>query len=115
MRYLSLKKNGDFLRAYKRGKNYVTPFVVLYVNKNRAKKTRVGITASKKIGNAVARNRARRIIRHALFSVLPADVGGFDFVLVARGKTPYMKSTDLVPVLKKLFTQAGFSFTEREK
>ncbi len=111
MKYLSLAKNGDFLRAYRKGKNFVTPYVVLYINKNRVKKTRVGITASKKIGNAVARNRARRIMRHALFAVLPQDIGGYDIVLVARGKTPYLKSTDLIPVLEKLLLQAGFSFT----
>lgn len=88
MRYHPLTRNNEFARAYTRGKSFVHPHVVLYVNKNRLGRTRVGITASKKIGNAVTRNRARRVLRAALYEVLPPDVGGYDLVLVARGQTP---------------------------
>ena len=63
MRYHPLTRNNEFARAYTRGKSFVHPHVVLYVNKNRLGRTRVGITASKKIGNAVTRNRARRVLR----------------------------------------------------
>ena len=87
MRYHPLTRNNEFARAYTRGKSFVHPHVVLYVNKNRLGRTRVGITASKKIGNAVTRNRARRVLRAALYEVLPPDVGGYDLVLVARGMT----------------------------
>ena len=71
MRYTPVTRNSDFARAYKKGRSFVHPYVVLYVNKNRVGHTRVGITASKKIGGAVQRNRARRIIRSALYEVLP--------------------------------------------
>lgn len=107
MRYTPLTHNKDFTRAYTRGKSYVHPQLVLYVNKNRLGHTRVGITASKKIGNAVTRNRARRVIRAALCAVMPADVGGYDIVLVARGRTPHMKSTKLEATLAKLLVSAG--------
>lgn len=107
MRYISLVRNGDFARAYKRGKSFVHPHIVLYVNKNRCGYTRVGITCSKKVGNAVARNRAKRVIRSALYTVLPVDIGGLDVVLVARGQTPRLKSTQLAGTLQKLFLQAG--------
>ena len=50
MRYHPLTRNNEFARAYTRGKSFVHPHVVLYVNKNRLGRTRVGITASKKIG-----------------------------------------------------------------
>ena len=66
MRYHPLTRNNEFARAYTRGKSFVHPHVVLYVNKNRLGRTRVGITASKKIGNAVTRNRARRVLRAAV-------------------------------------------------
>ena len=92
-----------------RGKAYVHPYVVLYVNKNRVGHTRVGLTASKKVGNAVTRNRARRVMRAALSEVLRGDVGRYDIVLVARGITPKLKSTKLVPVLKKLLCDAGLA------
>ena len=75
MRYHPLTRNNEFARAYTRGKSFVHPHVVLYVNKNRLGRTRVGITASKKIGNAVTRNRARRVLRAALYEVRPGAGG----------------------------------------
>ena len=103
MRYHPLTRNNEFARAYTRGKSFVHPHVVLYVNKNRLGRTRVGITASKKIGNAVTRNRARRVLRAALYEVLPPDVGGYDLVLVARG----LKSTQVAKTLERQLRAAG--------
>ena len=107
MRYHPLTRNNEFARAYTRGKSFVHPHVVLYVNKNRLGRTRVGITASKKIGNAVTRNRARRVLRAALYEVLPPDVGGYDLVLVARGQTPRLKSTQVAKTLGRQLRAAG--------
>ncbi len=107
MRYQSLCRNGDFVRAYKKGKNMVHPHIVLYWQKNRAKCTRVGITASKKVGNAVQRNRARRVIRHALYQVLPQEIGPYDLVFVARGRTASLKSGQLAATLQGLLQKAG--------
>ena len=109
MRYCPITRNCEFARADARGKAYVHPYVVLYVNKNRVGHTRVGLTASKKVGNAVTRNRARRVMRAALSEVLRGDVGRYDIVLVARGITPKLKSTKLVPALKKLLCDAGLA------
>ena len=69
MRYRPITRNKEFARAYARGKAFVHPKLVLYVMKNRLGHTRVGITATKKIGNAVHRNRARRVIRAALYQM----------------------------------------------
>lgn len=107
MRYEPITRNNDFVRAYSRGKSYVHSHIVLYVRKNRAGHTRVGLTASKKIGNAVMRNRARRVMRAALYQVLDRDLGPLDIVLVARGITPRLKSTKLAPTLQKLLQDAG--------
>ena len=107
MRYEPITRNNDFVRAYSRGKSYVHSHIVLYVRKNRAGHTRVGLTASKKIGNAVMRNRARRVMRAALYQVLDRDLGPVDIVLVARGITPRLKSTKLAPTLQKLLKDAG--------
>ena len=107
MRYEPITRNNDFVRAYSRGKSYVHSHIVLYVRKNRAGHTRVGLTASKKIGNAVMRKRARRVMRTALYQVLDRDLGPVDIVLVARGITPRLKSTKLAPTLQKLLQDAG--------
>ena len=100
-------RNNDFRRIYARGKSYVSPLVVVYALKNRTKNVRVGITTSKKVGNAVQRNRSRRVIREAFRALAPWVRPGFDLVLVARGKTPYVKSTDVRRQLERQLQAAG--------
>ena len=100
-------RNSDFRRIYARGKSYVSPLVVVYALKNRTKNVRVGITTSKKVGNAVQRNRSRRVIREAFRALAPRVRPGFDLVLVARGKTPYVKSTDVRRQLERQLQAAG--------
>ena len=107
MRYRPIRRNGEFGRVYARGKSYVNQALVLYVLKTRSKRTRVGLTATKKIGHAVQRNRARRVMRAALSEHLAQNIGGYDIILVARGQTPHLKSTQLSKTLGKLFTKAG--------
>ena len=100
-------RNNDFRRIYARGKSYVSPLVVVYALKNRTKNVRVGITTSKKVGNAVQRNRSRRVIREAFRALALRVRPGFDLVLVARGKTPYVKSTDVRRQLERQLQAAG--------
>lgn len=107
MRYRPIRRNGEFGRVYARGKSYVNQALVLYVLKTRSKRTRVGLTATKKIGHAVQRNRARRVMRAALSEHLAQNIGGYDIILVARGQTPRLKSTQLSKTLGKLFAKAG--------
>lgn len=107
MRYRPLTKNKEFTRAYARGKAYVHPQLVLYVNKNRLGHTRVGFTATKKIGGAVQRNRARRVMRAAIAAHLPFDVGGYDLVFVARGQTVRCKSGQVAAAAAQLLKKAG--------
>lgn len=104
---VTICRNNDFRRIYARGKSYVTPLLVVYVLKNRTKNVRVGITTSKKIGNAVQRNRSRRVIREAFRLLAPWVRPGFDLVLVARGKTPFVKSTDVGRHLQRQLKAAG--------
>lgn len=67
----------------------------------------MGITTSKKIGNAVERNRARRIIRAAFRDNLPYLKNGYDFVFVARSRIKHLKSTDISAIMSKQFSKAG--------
>lgn len=106
--YVSIKENKDFLRLYYRGKSSAKPGVVVYGSKNRLGTVRVGITTSKKIGNAVERNRSRRVIRAAFRQVLKDNEikGNWDLVFVARTKTKFLKSTqvylDMLEVLRQI-------------
>lgn len=107
-----LTRNNDFRRAYARGKSYVSPVVVVYVIKNRYKMLRVGITTSKKIGNAVHRSRARRVIREAYRQLAGRVRPGVDLVFVARGRTPYVKSTEVQRHMEKQLKAAGVLLEE---
>ena len=91
--YLPINKNNEFRRIYSRGKSFVSPVLVSYIMKSRGTDIYVGITTSKKIGNAVKRSRARRVIREALRSFRGELKPGYSFVFVARSKTTAVKST----------------------
>ena len=60
-----IKKNRDFTRMYRRAKTKTGPLLVTYCARNRLGPNRIGITASKRVGDAVRRNRAKRVIRAA--------------------------------------------------
>jgi len=68
------------------GKSYAHPLVVL-VAKERAIKTnhlRVGVAAGKTVGNAVERNRTKRLLREAIRPLLPSLGSGWNLILIAR-------------------------------
>lgn len=111
-----LKTRPDFLRAA-RGVRKVMPSVSLEVCPTPPEKAglqtlRVGFTASRKVGGAVERNRAKRRLRAAAAAVLPLyGRGGNDYVLVARPETltrPYAGLVDdLVAALQAAHAKLG--------
>lgn len=107
MKIAKINQNRDFRRAYSKGKYAAHPLLVTYAVKNRTGEARLGITASKKVGNAVQRNRARRIITAAFMPLEEQIKKGYDIVLVARAKTPLAKSTQIAPVLQKHLQKLG--------
>lgn len=104
---MPIKENRDYRRIYTKGRSYVSPMLVTYVLKNRSNTVRIGITTGKKTGNAVKRNRSRRVIREAFRLIAPQVKTGYDFIFVARGKTPFVKSTDIYQVMLQQFKNAG--------
>ena len=69
--------------------------------------SRYGITTSKKIGNAVMRNRSRRVIRAAFSSLEERLNGSYDFVFVARSKTAQVKMPVVRKQMEKQFKALG--------
>jgi len=104
---VTIKSNCDFCRIYGKGKTFQGPALVSYVLKNRAGICRIGITTSKKIGNAVERNKSRRVIRAAYSMIEEKIQGNYDFVFVARSKTKYIKSTKLAEIMLSQLIEAG--------
>ena len=98
---IKLKENYEFRRAYNKGERFVSSGFVMYAVKGRKDKVRLGIKEKKKIGGAVKRNRAKRVITAAFRNCLKNIAVGYDFVIVARTKVLELKSTQIQETLKK--------------
>lgn len=105
----TLKRRPEFLRIAAKGKKSVTPGLVLQAcrHAHSSGRVRYGLTASRRVGGAVERNRARRRLRAAAQAVLPVHAAtGYDYVLIARAAAvtrPYaMLVRDLENALKRL-------------
>lgn len=102
-----LTENYEFKRVYARGKSAVRPTVVVYCMRKNGPAPRVGITASKKIGNAVKRNRARRLLRESTRELYPQMKSGYDLVFVSRGKTPFVNCKTVLTELASALEELG--------
>jgi len=104
-----LKRRSEFLRVAGARRKAVLRGLILQARRHAASDRisgsvppiRVGFTVSRKVGNAVARNRARRRLRAAVELVMPAHAkGGHDFVVIGRAETLRRPFTALVADLK---------------
>lgn len=81
----ALKLNHIFRRLYATS-GHANGYLVLYAKPNRTATNRVGITASKKLGHAVIRNRVRRRLREVYRLNEDRFASGWDIVVVARSR-----------------------------
>lgn len=104
-----IRENRDYKRIYAKGKSEVSPSLVTYAIKSKFRKNRIriGITTGKKIGNAVHRNRARRVIRAAWRNFEPYSKSGYDMVFVARAKTTFVKMQVVKKEMEKHLEKLG--------
>lgn len=91
---VTVKENHVFRRIYRKGRSSVQPCLVVYCQRSREGKTRLGVTVSTKLGKAVVRNRVRRQLRELYRLHLGQMKPGNDVIIVGRVKavhTPYRK------------------------
>ena len=117
MKDIAIKENHLYNKTYRNGKRYVGKYVAVYVLKDLAAKrlrrenpmkepvNRLGISVSKKIGGAVERNRAKRIIRAAYAEVRNDLRKGNLIVISARDAINGQTSTELLRELRAAFSK----------
>ncbi|MGE7676204.1 ribonuclease P protein component [Lysinibacillus sp. NPDC094403] len=80
-----VKKNDDFQKVFKKGKSFANrQFVVYFFEKEGQTEFRVGLSVSKKLGNAVTRNQIKRYIRQSIHELKDELKPNMDYVIIAR-------------------------------
>jgi ribonuclease P protein component len=82
-----LSRSGEFDRVYRDGSSHATRYLVLYSfprKTEEAEEVRLGVSVSRKVGGAVDRNRVKRAMREAFWTLSDRLPAAHDFVLVAR-------------------------------
>lgn len=114
MRLARLKTRRDFLRVADTRARFATPGLILQVRRHNADEAsalpdlRVGFTVSKKVGNAVVRNRVRRRLRAAADAVMGVRAKtGRDYVLVGRRESEERPFADLLADIETALARTG--------
>ena len=126
MKNLAIKEHHLYNKAYKKGRSYIGKLVTVYVlrdftaeklmraNPEKKYLNRIGLSVSKKLGGAVARNRAKRLIRAGYDRVKPNIRTGNLIVIGARGAILGKKSTQVAVELETAFRTLGlYAETDR--
>lgn len=102
-----LRRSSDIQRVRRKGKSYAHPLLVLQAVESDHDTVRIGIIASRSIGKAVDRNRAKRRLREAVRPFLVRLKPGWDLVLIARQPILEAEFHSLVSALKGLLQKAS--------
>ena len=102
-----LRNKKDFSALYSKGKSVGDRYVVLFYKKNHLGYNRVAFLASKKVGNSVHRNRARRLMKESYRNIKGQVKDGFDLIIIGRNTINNKKFNDVLISLKSALERAG--------
>ena len=106
-REYSLRRNEEFRYVYRRGKSVSDKYFVLIYVKTKTPHLKVGFSVSKKVGNAVCRNKLKRRMKEAFFSML-SDVSKKSLIVfVPRNNASTIEHTQILSSMGKLLKKAG--------
>ena len=102
-----LRNNKEISCIYNKGKSQGSKYVVLFYKKNALSYNRICVLASKKVGNSVKRNRARRLIKAAYFNYKEKVEIGFDLIFIARKDIVEVKCKEVEKSMYSLFKRGN--------
>ena len=106
-REYSLRRNKEFRYVYKKGKSVSDGNLVLIYVVTRTPRLKVGFSVSKKLGNSVARNRIKRRMKEAFFSMIKDVTPRALLVFVPREHAKDLSYLELKASMQKLLKKAG--------
>ncbi len=110
-----LRRKDDFNTIYRKGKSLGDRYVVLFYRKNDLSYNRTAFLASKKVGNSVERNRARRLMKENYRSLRDSIRPGYDIIFIARNTINGMKAYDVGRSMKCALKRAKLSAHQRDE
>ena len=108
-RRFRLTQSTDFKRVRFSGKSYAHPLVVLVTLPVKDEKLRVGVSASRSLGGAIERNRAKRLLREAIRQLIPVLPTGWNLILIARNPLLNAAFPDIQTAIQGLLRKAGLT------
>ena len=102
-----LRRKSDFTSIYNRGKSVGDRYVVVFYRKNHLPYTRKAFLASKKVGNSVKRNRARRLMKESFRLTDLKIPEGYDLIFIARNTIVNAKCQDVKKSLESALKRTG--------
>lgn len=102
-----LRKNKQFQNVYRCGRSYLNRYLVLYVLSNKETEMKVGFAAGKRLGNAVVRNRTKRLLREAFRLNRHKLKSGIQILLVGRNPITGVKYQVVDRAFNDLCQKAG--------
>jgi ribonuclease P protein component len=102
-----LRYKRDFDRLYKKGRSFGDKYVVVFCIANGLPYSRKAFLASKKVGGAVVRNRARRLMKESFRKVEQEIKPGMDIICIARNTITGASCTEVELSLRKALSKGG--------
>ena len=101
-----LKKRGAFAYVYRKGEKSSAGNLLLLSAKSR-EGLKIGLSVTKKVGNAVTRNRVKRLLREAIGKIRPRIDEGYMYVIVAYPELAADSFEDVCAAVENAFSKAG--------